>query len=61
MVVRLASLEGRPAVVLGGAGFIGSHLCDRLRREAFSVVCVDDRSTGDARKVGHLTDEPRFA
>ena len=61
MVVRLASLEGGRAVVLGGAGFLGSHLCDRLLREGRAVVRVDDRSTGDARNVGHLADEPRFA
>src|SRR5215213_4635215 len=50
----------RRVVVLGGAGFVGSHLCDRLLRDGSAVVCVDDHSTGDARNVGHLADDDRF-
>ena len=47
-------------VVLGGAGFIGSHLCDRLLRDGCAVVCLPELSTGDARAVGHLTDVSAF-
>ncbi|MEU3220889.1 UDP-glucuronic acid decarboxylase family protein [Streptomyces sp. NPDC006971] len=48
------------AVVTGGAGFIGSHLCERLIREGHDVVCVDNFVTSDPGNVEHLTDDPRF-
>ncbi len=35
------------AVVTGGAGFLGSHLCDRLLKEGFKVICVDNLITGN--------------
>jgi dTDP-glucose 4,6-dehydratase len=50
----------RRVVVLGGAGFVGSHLCDRLLRDGSAVVCVDDHSGGKATNVGHLPDVDRF-
>jgi dTDP-glucose 4,6-dehydratase len=34
------------AVITGGAGFLGSHLCERLLREGLEVICVDNLSTG---------------
>lgn len=43
--------DARRAVVVGGAGFIGSNLCERLLLEGLSVVCIDDLSTGSARNV----------
>ena len=50
-----------PTLVTGGAGFIGSHLCDRLLAAGVSeLVCVDDLSTGGLRNVRHLRGEPRF-
>ena len=48
-------------VVAGGAGFIGSHLCERLVAEGHSVLCVDDLSTGAVANVAHLHGGPRFA
>ena len=48
------------AVVAGGAGFIGSHLCDRLIAEGASVVCVDNLITGARANVAHLRGEPGF-
>lgn len=48
------------AVVAGGAGFLGSHLCDRLLCEGRQVICVDDLSTGSLRNVAHLASESRF-
>ncbi len=48
------------AVVAGGAGFIGSHLCDRLIAEGASVICVDNLITGARSNVEHLLDNPRF-
>ena len=47
-------------VISGGAGFIGSHLCERLLREGHEIVCLDNLSTGDATNVAHLRGEPRF-
>jgi UDP-glucuronate decarboxylase len=48
-------------LVTGGAGFLGSHLCDRLVREGHEVVCVDDFMTGRRENVAHLADSGRFA
>ena len=48
------------AVVSGGAGFIGSNLCDRLIGDGARVVCLDDFSTGMRTNVAHLEGHPRF-
>jgi len=45
---------GSAVVVAGGAGFIGSHLCDRLLADGYQVVAVDDLSTGDSGNLAHL-------
>lgn len=42
------------AVVTGGAGFLGSHLCDKLVQEGFKVVCIDNLLTGNADNIAHL-------
>ncbi|GMR10949.1 MAG: SDR family oxidoreductase [Anaerolineae bacterium] len=47
-------------VVTGGAGFIGSHLCDRLIEEDHEVVAIDNLVTGDAENIAHLADHDRF-
>jgi UDP-glucuronate decarboxylase len=47
-------------LVTGGAGFLGSHLCDRLLRDGHEVVCVDNFFTGTKNNIVHLLDEPRF-
>jgi len=47
-------------LVTGGAGFVGSHLCDRLLAQGHSVLAVDDFSTGDPSHVDHLRSHPRF-
>jgi UDP-glucuronate decarboxylase len=48
-------------LVAGGAGFIGSHLCDRLIGEGAEVVCLDNFLTGRRANVRHLETDPRFA
>jgi len=48
------------SVVTGGAGFLGSHLCDRLLALGHSVVCVDNLITGDEANVAHLGKEKKF-
>jgi dTDP-glucose 4,6-dehydratase len=47
-------------VVTGGAGFVGSHLCDALMARGDSVVCLDNFSTGRADNVAHLAGRPGF-
>jgi UDP-glucose 4-epimerase len=51
----------RRALVTGGAGFIGSHLADRLLAEGYTVHVVDDLSTGSLANIAHLKDDGRFA
>ncbi len=47
-------------LVTGGAGFLGSHLCDRLIRDGHDVLCVDNFFTGSKRNVAHLIGHPYF-
>ena len=48
------------AVVTGGAGFLGSHLCERLLDDGYEVVCLDNFLTGSPRNVEHLMERPGF-
>jgi dTDP-glucose 4,6-dehydratase len=48
------------ALVTGGAGFLGSHLCDALLAEGHSVLCVDNLLTGNEDNITHLEGEDRF-
>jgi dTDP-glucose 4,6-dehydratase len=50
----------RRAVVTGGAGFLGSHLCTALRDAGTEVVCLDNFLTGNPANVAHLMDDPGF-
>ena len=47
-------------LVTGGAGFLGSHLCDRLLGAGHDVVCADNLFTGSKRNIAHLIGNPRF-
>lgn len=47
-------------LVTGGAGFLGSHLCDRLIKENCEVLCLDNLFTGDKANIRHLLNHPRF-
>jgi UDP-glucuronate decarboxylase len=53
-------LNSRQVLVTGGAGFLGSHLCDALIARDYSVICLDNFYTGDRRNVSHLRDHPNF-
>jgi dTDP-glucose 4,6-dehydratase len=51
----------RPRVLItGGAGFLGSHLCERFLAEGYEVICMDNLITGDLRNVEHLTGVAQF-
>ncbi|HSD71735.1 MAG TPA: NAD-dependent epimerase/dehydratase family protein, partial [Thermoanaerobaculia bacterium] len=47
-------------LVTGAAGFLGSHLCDRLLAEGHAVVAMDNFVTGNPRNIAHLNDDRRF-
>jgi glutamate dehydrogenase/leucine dehydrogenase len=47
-------------LITGGAGFLGSHLCERLLAEGAVVVCVDNFFTGARRNIEHLLDHRHF-
>jgi len=53
-------MENNRVLITGGAGFLGSHLCDRFIREGYKVVCVDNLSTGSTDNIQHLFGNDRF-
>jgi len=52
--------QNKRILITGGAGFLGSHLCDRLVSEGFEVLCVDNCFTGSRKNIFHLLDKPNF-
>jgi dTDP-glucose 4,6-dehydratase len=53
-------MNKKTVLITGGAGFIGSHLCDRLISEGFRVVCLDNLITGSFKNIEHLTKNKYF-
>jgi dTDP-glucose 4,6-dehydratase len=53
-------MSHRTAVVTGGAGFLGSHLCDRLIKEKIEVICIDNLLTGRIQNIEHLFSNENF-
>ena len=54
------ALTRKRVLVTGGAGFLGSHLCERLVREGADVLCVDNYFTGRKDNIAHLLGKPNF-
>ena len=54
------TLERKRVLVTGGAGFLGSHLCEALLAEGADVLCVDNYFTGRRANIAHLLDHPNF-
>jgi dTDP-glucose 4,6-dehydratase len=48
------------AVVTGGAGFLGSHLCDHLLARDYRVICIDNLETGSLENIAHVGRGPQF-
>ncbi len=53
-------MSAHRVLVMGGAGFMGSHLCDALLRQGDDIVAVDDLCTGAVANIAHLMGHPRF-
>lgn len=56
----MKNLSGRRVLVTGGAGFLGSHLCESLLKDSNEVICVDNFYTGRRANIAHLLSNPQF-
>ena len=53
-------MKKKKILVTGGAGFLGSHLCERLLNDGHEIICLDNFFTGSKKNILHLTDNPFF-
>jgi UDP-glucuronate decarboxylase len=58
--MRRSYFEQKRILVTGGAGFLGSHLCERLLADGHALLCVDNLFTGSRRNIAHLLDDKAF-
>ena len=56
----MKTLTSKRILVTGGAGFLGSHLCERLLAQGHEVICADNYFTGSKANIAHLLDHPYF-
>lgn len=54
-------MQPKNVLVTGGAGFVGSHLCDRLVQDGHRVICLDNLFTGSKANIEHLLSKPNFS
>lgn len=59
-MTSMNNLIRKRVLVTGGAGFLGSHLCERLLKEGHDVICLDNYFTGTKQNINHLRDDPHF-
>ncbi len=59
--ISTATVDPPRTIVTGGAGFLGSHVCDRLIAKGHEVLCLDNLLTGRIENIEHLWNHPRFA
>ena len=50
----------KKVLITGGAGFVGSHLCERLLKKGYFVYCLDNLVTGKLENINHLIKQPNF-
>ena len=60
VLMRRSYFEQKRILVTGGAGFLGSHLCERLLADGHALLCVDNLFTGSRRNIAHLLDDKAF-
>lgn len=59
-IENMKGLNKTRVLITGGAGFIGSHLCEQLLKNGYDVLCVDNFYTGNKRNIAHLLENPYF-
>ena len=59
-MIQMKNSSNKRILITGGAGFLGSHLCERLLDEGHEVLCVDNFYTGRRMNIAHLLPNPRF-
>jgi dTDP-glucose 4,6-dehydratase len=57
---KTISINMKKVLVTGGAGFLGSHLCDRFIKEGYHVIAMDNLITGNIKNIEHLFKHPNF-
>ncbi len=56
----MKTLTSKRILITGGAGFLGSHLCERLLAQGHEVICADNYFTGSKANIAHLLNHPYF-
>jgi dTDP-glucose 4,6-dehydratase len=61
LIGRLLHSSMERTLITGGAGFLGSHLCDYMIEKGHEVICIDNLSTGNMENISHLLEKKRFS
>lgn len=60
-MTSLCFSNNKIALVTGGAGFLGSHMCEHLLKKGYQVICLDNFQTGSLENIKHLLEESQFS